>query len=361
MKIKDVVSIVTPPAKIPSWQYLPSGLYPIIDQGQDYIVGYTNDANKTMSGSYILFGDHTCTIKMSPQVFAQGADGLKILKCKSKVNANYVYYAIKALNYNDGKYRRHWSSFKELSIPTRQINDQDLISAPLSLIDQLIKVNNGMVSVANKLISTIYDYWFVQFDFPDENGRPYKSSGGKMVYNDQLKKEIPEGWKVIKYSDIAKTVTGKHDANFATTDGNYAYFTCSADVLQCNDYAFDGKAILIAGNGNFNVRYYSGKFNAYQRTYVLMPPEEYIGILYMECLRKADSFKKGGNGSIIKFITKNDIDNIYITVPPQDKILQPFNMCLDLMQLLNDESSILTKLRDWLLPMLMNGQVEIKE
>lgn len=253
------------------------------------------------------------------------------------------------------------STFENIELELPDINHQNVLADLLSHIDNLIINNNRINNLCKDFVRMIYDYWFVQFDFPDENGRPYKSSGGKMVYNDQLKKEIPEGWKVIKYSDIAKTVTGKHDANFATTDGNYAYFTCSADVLRCNDYAFDGKAILIAGNGNFNVRYYSGKFNAYQRTYVLMPPEKYIGILYMECLRKADSFKKGGNGSIIKFITKSDIDNIYITVPPQDKILQPFNMCLDLMQLLNDESSILAKLRDWLLPMLMNGQVEIKE
>lgn len=67
----------------------------------------------------------------------------------------------------------------------------------------------------------LYDYWFVQFDFPDENGKPYKSSGGKMVWNKQLKQEIPNGWEYVHAGEISKIVTGKEDANFSCADGKY--------------------------------------------------------------------------------------------------------------------------------------------
>ncbi len=71
------------------------------------------------------------------------------------------------------------------------------------------------------MAKTLYDYWFVQFDFPDENGKPYKSSGGKMVYNLELKREIPQGWEVKTISELLNVVTGKEDANFAVENGKY--------------------------------------------------------------------------------------------------------------------------------------------
>ena len=131
--------------------------------------------------------------------------------------------------------------------------------------------------------------------------------------------------------------------------------------MKCDEYKFDGKAILIAGNGDFNVKYYDGKFNAYQRTYVLMPDEKYIGILYQASKRKIECFKKGSNGSIVKFITKGDIDNIELTIPDDDKLFDPFNSILNFIHHNKIENFKLASLRDFLLPMLMNGQVTFKD
>ena len=90
--------------------------------------------------------------------------------------------------------------------------------------------HDGTRTAANKLTfqeleamaKTLYDYWFVQFDFPDENGKPYKSSGGKMVWNDELKREIPDDWEVKSTSDLLPILTGKKDANFSSKNGKYA-------------------------------------------------------------------------------------------------------------------------------------------
>lgn len=158
------------------------------------------------------------------------------------------------------------------------------------------------------LARQLYDYWFVQFDFPDENGRPYKSSGGKMVLNESIKAYIPDGWIYRPITSLIKT--GKEDANFSCKDGAFPFFTCSQQTLRCNQAAFDCSAIIIAGNGDFNVKHYTGKFNAYQRTYVLEPLKKYYAVSYFSALDKINSFRTGSNGSIIKFITKGDIENI---------------------------------------------------
>lgn len=247
----------------------------------------------------------------------------------------------------------------EFDVPS--VDLQNHIVTILMNCDSKIANNNLINSELESLAKTIYDYWFLQFEFPNEEGKPYKSSGGKMVWNDILKREIPEGWEVKKYCEISTTATGKEDANFATANGKYAFFTCGSDVLKCDEFKFDGKAILIAGNGDFNVKYYNGQFNAYQRTYVLMPNEKYIGILYQASLRKINQFKSGSNGSIVKFITKGDIDGIELIIPDKEGMLKLFNTILDIIQHNNRQNQELASLRDFLLPMLMNGQVAFKE
>ena len=211
-------------------------------------------------------------------------------------------------------------------------------------------------------MKTLYQRWFIEFNLPNKEGKPYKASGGRMVYSEELKQEIPEGWKVKRTKEILDVITGKEDANFSIHNGEYPFFTCSNDILRCNEAKFEGKAVLIAGNGDFNVKYYDGAFNAYQRTYVLMPNNEiFVGILYRRALDKIGVFKKGSNGSIVKFITKGDIENISILVPKNDKLLLGLNLLLDKVQKYNEENEKLASLRNFLLPMLMNGQINVDD
>lgn len=239
---------------------------------------------------------------------------------------------------------------------------QDKIVSILSSIDKKIELNNKINSELEAMAKTIYDYWFLQFEFPNEEGKPYKSSGGKMVWNNELKREIPEGWEIRKVKDFLEVITGKEDANHATIKGIYPFFTCSNDVLRCDDYKFEGKAILIAGNGDFNIKYYEGKFNAYQRTYVLIPnKEENIGVIYLSSLKTLQKFKAGANGSIVKFITKSDVENINVYDSKNQIDISIFNKILDDIIKNRKENQELISLRDFLLPLLMNGQVGFKE
>ena len=141
----------------------------------------------------------------------------------------------------------------------------------------------------------------------------------------------------------------------------YNFFTCSSNTLKCDEYAFNASSILIAGNGEFNVKHYTGKFNAYQRTYVLIPDLEYYALLYLASMYQIKSFKSAASGSIVKFITKGDIENIPVFIPDNKAILNKFNCLLMLQEQYQKESDELASIRDWLLPMLMNGQAAIED
>lgn len=162
-------------------------------------------------------------------------------------------------------------------------------------------------------------------------------------------------------SKLTDVLTGKEDANFASSKGKYKFFTCSNDTLNCDEYVFDNSAIMIAGNGDFNVKHYSGKFNAYQRTYVLIPNHKYYGLLYLASLYQINSFKSASSGSIVKFVTKGDIENISVFVPKDERILNELNRFLVFQENNQSENEELSSLRDWLLPMLMNGQATIED
>lgn len=258
---------------------------------------------------------------------------------------------------------RHTSPDKiysvQVSIPDIKIQRKNI--KVLHAIDKKVEVNSQICSELEVLAKTLYDYWFVQFDFPDENGKPYRTSGGKMVWNEQLKREIPKGCEVINIGNFTTVATGKEDANFSSPNGKYKFFTCSQEALLCDTPAFSGQAVLIAGNGDFNVKHYSGKFNAYQRTYVLIPENSvYYGAMYISAKNQIQAFKNGSNGSIIKFITKGDVENIPFILPNDDSIFYQLNTLLEKIELCERENEELTKLRDWLLPMLMNGQARVE-
>ena len=176
----------------------------------------------------------------------------------------------------------------------------------------------------------------------------------------QAKKGLILGTHAIA-SELSEITTGREDANFADTNGKYKFFTCSSETLKCNHYAFNSSSILIAGNGEFNVKHFSGKFNAYQRTYVLTPKQEHYGLLYLACLYQIKSFKSSSAGSIVKFITKGDIDNIPVFIPDDGTYLIQMNKLLDLQEMRLQENEKLLALRDFLLPLLMNGQATIAE
>ncbi len=239
----------------------------------------------------------------------------------------------------------------------------------LVAINNKIKLNNKINKELENLAKTLYEYWFVQFDFPDENKRPYKSSGGKMIYNKELKREIPIIFERKELQDFCNIFTGKKDVKMAVENGEYPFFSCAPEPLKSNDYIFDGKAILVAGNGSYTgrVSYYKGKCDLYQRTYActlkntdnnLIPFLYYFMKFFFE-----PQYKGGTHGSAIPYIVLGDLANLGI--PYNEEIINKFNdtvkPILDTYFKNCEENKQLILLRNFLLPMLMNGQVTIQQ
>ena len=116
VKINDICKTVSPKNKIKSKNYLKDGKYPVVDQGQSYISGYTNEEGTYPKDEYVIFGDHTCVVKYIDFEFMQGADGVKVLKCNEDIVPKYLYYCMTSINIG-GEYARHWSKMKEKKIP----------------------------------------------------------------------------------------------------------------------------------------------------------------------------------------------------------------------------------------------------
>ena len=136
--VDSLVDVITATAKIKKNEYKEIGLFPVIDQGMNTVIaGYTDNANALPDNEWILFGDHTCSLKYFDGRFVQGADGLKILKAHDNVLPKFVFYALKNLNVSSNEYARHWTSFKKNELPVPSLATQERIVDILDRFDTL--------------------------------------------------------------------------------------------------------------------------------------------------------------------------------------------------------------------------------
>lgn len=281
------------------------------------------------------------------------------------------------------------SSLKELKILLHNFEEQRKIANILSAIDDKIQINNQINQELEAMAKTLYDYWFVQFDFPDQNGKPYKSSGGKMVYTPELKREIPEGWKVEKLGELIQLERGvtyaKSDIVEKTTNdaiGVLRATNITGNVMDLNDLVYltkdkinnkqiikQNETLIVMSSGSKEhlgknaINYYEEVigFGAFCSKIV---PQKYSA--YINTFLQSSEFKgyllKQSMGTNINNLTNSDILDCRIILP-NEEILDKFeNMVEKNIKLISNnyiQNQELTQLRDWLLPMLMNGQVKI--
>ncbi|WP_367696257.1 restriction endonuclease subunit S, partial [Helicobacter pylori] len=243
--------------------------------------------------------------------------------------------------------------FQEIEVLLPNIETQQKIARTLSVLDQKIENNHKINELLHKILELLYEQYFVRFDFLDENNKPYQTSGGKMKFSKELNRLIPNDFEVKTLGELTQLKVGNKNANHSSNQGKYPFFTCSNNPLRCETYQFEGKHIIISGNGNFHVTHYDGKFDAYQRTYVVNPnnPNHYV-LIYLFVKSYTNYLKLQSRGSIIKFITKSDIENIKIVLPNL-KTYTKWNNVLKMIENNNQSTQTLTALRDFLLPLLL--------
>ena len=264
------------------------------------------------------------------------------------------------------------SILETVSIPQLTLDEQKEIIFNIKSIDQKIQINNQINQELEAMAKTLYEYWFVQFDFPDQYGKPYKSSGGKMVYNPELKREIPEGWGVEKLGDIAICHDSKR-VQLSSNDrelvkGEIPYYGATGIMDYVNNYIFDGDYVLMAEDGSVMtekgtpiLQRISGKNWVNNHAHVLEPIKNHSCKLLMMLLKDV-SVMKIKTGSIQMKINQENMNKIVVPAIPLELLFE-INQKLEVIdkQQLNliEENKQLTQLRDWLLPMLMNGQVKV--
>ncbi len=288
----------------------------------------------------------------------------------------YLYYVLSAPSFRNFIYNNvdsklaqpnigHPTIYKYTHLFPTDIKEQKLIASVLNNIDRKIELNKQINDNLEAMAKQLYDYWFVQFDFPNEEGKPYKSSGGAMVWNENLKRKIPQGWNDCKIKDFMRIFTGKKDVSKAVP-GNYKFFSCAPEPISSNEYIYDGYAVLVSGNGSYTGRvgFYKGKFDLYQRTYacVLDEDEHNISFFYYTLRYLFQPIYSGGkHGSSIPYIVLGDLADFRFAFNETicTKFVDATKPMFDEQLLRQKEIEVLTKQRDELLPLLMNGQATV--
>ena len=273
---------------------------------------------------------------------------------------------------------RHTSpeKIKDCEVWLPKIKHQIKTGEILDAINAKIENNNEINVQLESMAKTIYDYWFIQFDFPNENGKPYKSSGGKMVWNEKLKREIPEGWEAKRLGDIFEFIKGKIPNELSNTkeEGKEEYLTIEAlnDAIAqyCNPEAMpitEGNVLMVMDGAASSEVYVGNKGVIGSTLCKLEIRDEYIknNFLYVIMKKYESIFKKVNTGSTVPHANKNYINDVYICLPMEQNIRnmlqQDINLLINKIIQNKKQNRELTSLRDFLLPLLMNGQVGFKE
>lgn len=241
---------------------------------------------------------------------------------------------------------------KKIPIKIAPLETQKRIASILSAYDDLIENNHKRIKLLEETAQNIYKEWFVNFRFPNYEHTEFDEESG-----------LPMGWKESFLKNHCPILTGKKDANHSNEKGSYPFFTCGKENLLSTDYAFDNDAILLAGNGDFNVKYYRGKFQAYQRTYVLTPNKKSeLFLLFINLKINLKQLTSGSKGSVIKFLTKGMIEN-HKFILPTEELINHFDdnvsKLYSQVENLNTINQKLKEARDILLPRLMNRTIEV--
>ncbi len=284
------------------------------------------------------------------------------------------------------------SDIENLSFSFPDLSEQQRIAKILSTIDAKIELNKKISRELEAMAKELYDYWFVQFDFPNEQGKPYKSSGGKMVWNETLKREIPEGWEVKKLGDCLEHInTGLNPRdNFKLGNGNIKYVTVkniamdgSIDFSGCDYINEEARKMIHARSRISKGDILFASISPLGRCFILheepkdwdinesvfsIRPRSIINSEYLYEYFRSEWFikksEKVATGSIFSGIRIQVLTSLPILIPDQS-IIGDFSTKLSNLlcqkEKFSQENMTLTNLRNQLLPLLMNGQVRVSE
>lgn len=317
--------------------------------------------------------------------------GMIIIRCNKKFKSLQVYYLLKS-KFVQKQISDMMSGSVQKQLPVTVINKIQLPGNSIRVdiiyaIDRKIENNNKINKELESMAKTIYDYWFLQFEFPNEDGKPYKSSDGKMVWSEELKREIPEGWKVKRIDDFGKLNNGINYNKNEVGDKSYKIVnvrnisetslllskTKMDDIVltarTADNYLLKENDILIARSGIPGaVRILNNDIeNTIYCGFIIclrLASDLYRRYLVYKLKDYENTTATTSGGTIMQNVSQGTLKSIKFAVPEKRYILK-FNEKIDSiwsnMQNNEKENQALVSLRNFLLPLLMNGQVGFKD
>ena len=297
MKIKDFIDYEQPNEYIvESDRYSSKYSIPVLTAGQSFILGYTNESKGIYKkGPCIIFDDFTTSVHYVDFPFKVKSSAMKILTTKSNADLKYCYYLLLSLSKMPPNHKRQW-----ISTTSEKTHVLPSMDRQISIVKQLDLISDTIANYTNQIenLDNLVKARFVEMF-------------------------CHKGYTVLEWNDVFNTRTGKLDSNAAIENGKYPFFTCSKDILYIDDFGFDQEALLLAGNnaaGKYDVKYYKGKFNAYQRTYVLTLRGNWSYQLFRYQLEdKLEYLRQQSLGGLTKYLTMKILGELSFIIPPIEK------------------------------------------
>lgn len=274
------------------------------------------------------------------------------------------------------RYALSVEALNSFPVPIIPLHEQKQIGEIFSALDKKIELNKRINQNLEAMAKQLYDYWFVQFDFPDENGQPYKSSGGKMVWNEKLKREIPKGWNVAKLTDEIELQYG-----FPFSTDLFTEQVTSVPVVRIRDildnsisaytteeveerYLLQKQDLLIGMDGNFHINYWTDNVSYLNQRSVRLRAKNNSNVSIVQAKYDIQPYIKAKEtrtkGSTVGHLSDKDMKELYVLVCPNEKARKKLDSILSMIVKNRNEVTFLIKQRNELLPLLMNGQIIIE-
>ncbi|MDI6724838.1 MAG: restriction endonuclease subunit S [Methanobacterium sp.] len=297
---------------------------------------------------------------------------IAILKVNDRINPYFLKYYLQDKKTQDLIKSGHTSGsalprivlkdLKLLEVVVPPINEQELIIKHLLALDQKIELNQKMNQTLEKIGQAIFKHWFMDFEFPDEDGRPYKSGGGEMV--DSELGDIPKGWKIVKVGDLIELIYGKGLTKNKRNPGEIPVYGSNGITDYHNEAFVNGPGLIIGRKGTVGKIHISyGDFWPIDTTYFVKSKIDSIMIFWYYLLNSLNLDKMNVH-SAVPGLNRNDVYEILIAIPNDNlfyKIEEILKSLHDKIDQNDKQSENLSQIRDSLLPKLMSGKIRLNK
>jgi type I restriction enzyme S subunit len=367
--------------KIKRSAYQESGLYPIIDQSQAEIAGYTDDKSWLYTGELpvVVFGDHTRVLKYVDFPFCVGADGTQLLRPVAGYDIRYVYYALRNIELRNYGYERHFKYLKEEEIPTPLLPDQRRIAGILSTYDELIENSQRRIRILEAMARALYREWFVHFRFPGHETHPRVASPLG---------DIPQGWQVKTVADSFEISVGGTPSRKESEyweGGTIQWFSPSdltgagtmfmddsndhiteLGLAQSSARLFPARTVMLTSRATIGAIAINTHEACTNQGFITCIPNERVPLyfLFHWVTENVPTFQRLASGATFKEISRGVFKTIEFLQPPANLVRRFENTAAPMAKqalTLQRQIQTLRRTRDLLLPRLLSGQVNLKE